>query len=118
MDLAYSGLAAGIPAVVSLGFNGLVIGAVGGAVDPVAFVALVAPHGIVEVPALVIGGAAGLRLGGVAIGALRGRYDDGDVAAAIRRTYLILLGLVPLFVVAAFVEAFLTPAIASAVLSG
>lgn len=118
VDLAYSGLAAGIPAVVSLGFNGLVIGAVGGAFDPVAFAALVAPHGIVEVPALVIGGAAGLRLGGVAVGALRGRYDDGDVAAAIRRTYRILLGLVPLFVVAAFVEAFLTPAIASAVLSG
>ena len=118
VDLAYSGLAAGVPAVVSLGFNGLVIGAVGGAFDPVAFVALVAPHGVVEVPALVIGGAAGLRLGGVAVGALRGRHDDGDVAAAIRRTYRVLLGLVPLFVVAAFVEAFLTPAIASAILAG
>ena len=118
VDLAYSGLAVGIPAVVSLGFNGLVIGAVGGAFDPVAFVALVAPHGVVEVPAVVIGGAAGLRLGGVAVGALRGRNDDGDVAAAIRQTYRVLLGLVPLFVVAAFVEAFLTPAIASAVLAG
>ena len=118
VDLAYSGLAAGVPAVVSLGFNGLVIGAVGGAFDPIAFLALVAPHGVVEVPALVIGGAAGLHLGGVGIGALRGRHDDGDVAAAIRRIYRVLLGLVPLFVFAAFVEAFLTPAIASVVLAG
>jgi uncharacterized membrane protein SpoIIM required for sporulation len=118
VDLAYSGLAAGVPAVVSLAFNGLVIGAVGGVVDPVAFLALVAPHGVVEVPALVIGGAAGLRLGGVGIGAVRGRCDDREVAAAIRRTYRILLGVAPLFVVAAFIEAFLTPAIASVVLAG
>ena len=118
VDLAYSGLAAGVPAIVSLGFNGLVIGAVGGAFDPVAFLALVAPHGVVEVPALVIGGAAGLHLGGVGIGTVRGRYDDRDVAGAVRRTYRVLLGLVPLFVVAAFIEAFLTPAIASVVLGG
>ena len=118
VDLAYSGLAAGVPAVVSLGFNGLVIGAVGGAVDPVAFLALVAPHGIIEVPALVIGGAAGLHLGGVGLGFLRGRHDDSDVATAIRRIYRVLLGLVLLFVVAAFIEAFLTPAVAGLVLAG
>lgn len=118
VGLAYSGLAAGVPAVVGLGFNGLIVGAVGAIVDPVAFLALVAPHGVIEIPAIVIGGAAGLSLGGVGVGALRGRYDDGDVAAAIRRTYRVLVGLVPLFVVAAFVEAFLTPAIASVVLGG
>ncbi len=118
VDLAYSGLAAGVPAVVSLAFNGLIVGAVGGVFDPVAFLALVAPHGVIEIPALVIGGAAGLSLGGVGIGAVSGRYGDSDVAAAIRRTYRILLGLVPLFVVAAFVEAFLTPAVAGVVLGG
>jgi uncharacterized membrane protein SpoIIM required for sporulation len=118
VDLTYSGLAAGVPAVVTLAFNGLIVGAVGGVFDPVAFLALVAPHGILEIPALVIGGAAGLSLGGVGIGALRGRYGDADIAAAIRRTYRVLLGLVPLFVVAAFIEAFLTPAVAGAVLGG
>jgi len=117
-DLAYSGLAAGVPAVVSLGFNGLVVGAVAGVVDPVAFLALVAPHGVIEIPALVIGGGAGLYLGGVGIGALRGRHDGGEVARAIRRVYRVLLGLVPLFVVAAFIEAFLTPAVGSVVLGG
>ncbi|SEG02424.1 stage II sporulation protein M [Halobellus limi] len=117
-DLAYGGLAVGIPALVGLAFNGLVVGAIGGVFDPVAFVALVAPHGIVEIPAIVVGGALGLRLGGVVLGVLRGRRDGDDVAAAIRRAYRVLLGLVPLFVLAAFVEAFLTPAIASLVLGG
>jgi uncharacterized membrane protein SpoIIM required for sporulation len=118
VDVAYSGLAAGVPAVVSLVFNGLIVGAVSGVVDPVAFLALVAPHGVIEIPAIVIAGAAGLSLGGVGIGAVRGRYGDDDVVVAIRRVYRVLLGLVPLFVVAAFIEAFLTPLVASAVLGG
>ena len=118
VDLAYSGVVAGVPAIVTLAFNGLIVGAVGGVFDPAVFLALVAPHGVIEIPALVIGGGAGLSLGGVGIGAVRGRYDDRDVAGAIRRTYRILLGLVALFVVAAFVEAFLTPAIAGVVLGG
>jgi uncharacterized membrane protein SpoIIM required for sporulation len=87
-------------------------------VDPVAFLALVAPHGVIEIPAIVIAGSAGLSLGGVGVGAVRGRYSDDDVAAAIRRVYRVLLGLVPLFVVAALIEAFLTPLVASAVLGG
>jgi uncharacterized membrane protein SpoIIM required for sporulation len=118
VGLAYSGLAAGIPAVVNLGFNGLIVGAVGGVFEPVAFLALVAPHGVIEIPSIVVGGAVGLRLGFVGVGALRGRRDDGEVARAIRHAYRVLLGLVPLFVVAALVEAFLTPAIASVVLGG
>ena len=117
-DLAYSGLAVGVPAVVGLGFNGIVVGAVGGVFDPVAFLALVAPHGVVEIPAIVVGGALGLWLGGVVLGVVRRRRGGDDVAAAIRDAYRVLLGLVPLFVLAAFIEAFLTPAIASLVLGG
>jgi uncharacterized membrane protein SpoIIM required for sporulation len=118
VDVSYSGLAAGVPAVVSLVFNGLIVGAVSGVVDPVAFLALVAPHGVIEIPAIVIAGSAGISLGGVGVGAVRGRSDDDDVTAAIRRVYRVLLGLVPLFVVAALIEAFLTPLVASAVLGG
>ncbi|MFB6250627.1 MAG: stage II sporulation protein M [Halobellus sp.] len=118
VGLAYSGLAAGIPAVVNLGFNGLIVGAVGGVFEPVAFLALVAPHGVIEIPSIVVGGALGLRLGLVGVGALRGRRTDDEIARAIRHAYRVLLGLVPLFVVAALVEAFLTPAIASLVLGG
>ena len=118
VDLAYSGLAVGIPAVVGLAFNGLLVGAIAGVFEPIAVLALVAPHGIVEIPAIVVGGGLGLWLGGVALGVLRGRNDAADLAAAIRRGYRVLLGLVPLFVIAAFIEAFLTPAIANVVLAG
>ncbi|MFA1609716.1 stage II sporulation protein M [Halobellus rubicundus] len=117
-DLAYSGLAAGVPAVVSLGFNGLLVGAVGGVFDPTAFAALVAPHGVVEVPALVVGGGLGLHLGAVVLGAFRGRRGADDVVDAVRLAYRVLLGLAPLFVVAGLIEAFLTPAIAALVLGG
>lgn len=117
-DAAYSGIAVGVPSVVSLAFNGVVVGAVGGVFDPLAFAALVVPHGVVEVPALVFGGGLGLWLGGVGYRAVRGRTGATGVAAALRRAYRVLLGLAPLFVVAAFVEAFLTPAVASFVLAG
>ncbi|WP_336024017.1 stage II sporulation protein M [Halobellus salinisoli] len=118
VDLAYSGLAVGVPAAVGLAFNGLIIGGVAGVFEPIAVLALVAPHGIIEIPAIVVGGGLGLWLGGVALGAFRGRRDADDLAAAIRRGYRVLLGLVPLFILAAFIEAFLTPAIASVVLAG
>ncbi|WP_238993967.1 stage II sporulation protein M [Halobellus captivus] len=118
VDLAYSGLAVGIPAAVGLAFNGLIVGAVAGVFEPIAVVALIAPHGIIEIPALVVGGGVGLWLGAVVLGVLRGRRDVDEIPAAIRRSYRVLLGLVSLFVVAAFIEAFLTPAIASLVLAG
>ncbi|SFR32546.1 stage II sporulation protein M [Halogeometricum limi] len=112
-DLAYGGVAAGVPTVVNLLLNGVVVGALGGVFDPVTFAALVVPHGILEVPAIVFGGGLGLWLGSVGLRAVRGRTSATGVAAAIRQAYRVLLGLVPLFVVAAFVEAFLTPLVAS-----
>ncbi|WP_363467197.1 stage II sporulation protein M [Halogeometricum borinquense] len=115
VDTAYSGVAVGVPSVVNLVFNGVLIGALGGVFDPTAFTALVAPHGIIEVPTLVLGGGLGLWLGGVGYRTARGQTDADGLAAALRRTYRVLLGLVPLFVVAAFIEAFLTPAIASVI---
>ncbi|ELZ30841.1 hypothetical protein C474_10281 [Halogeometricum pallidum JCM 14848] len=112
-DAAYSGVAFGVPSVTSLAFNGLIVGALGGVFDSQLFVALVVPHGVIEVPALVLGGGIGLWLGGVGLRVARGRTGADGLAAAIRHAYRVLLGLVPLFVVAAFVEAFLTPQIAS-----
>ncbi|XVH32812.1 stage II sporulation protein M [Haloferacaceae archaeon DSL9] len=113
---AYGGVAAGVPTIVSLAFNGVIVGALGGVYDPVAFVALVAPHGIVEVPALVVSGGLGLYLGGIVVGRLRRTRDTDAVVGAVRLTYRALLGLVVVFVVAAFIEAFLTPQIGAFVL--
>ncbi|QCJ46842.1 stage II sporulation protein M [Haloprofundus sp. MHR1] len=115
---AYGGLALGVPAAVSLAFNGVLIGALAGIFELVPFLALVAPHGVVELPGLVVAGALGLHLGVVGWRAYRGRDGAATVAEALRYAFRVLVGLAVVFVVASFVEAFLTPRIAAFVLGG
>lgn len=113
---SFAGLAAGVPTVAALLFNGVVVGAVAGlGYDPLLLTALVAPHGVVEFPALAVSGALGLHLGGEGWRFARGRRSADELAAVLRRAFRVLVGLAPVFVVAAFVEAFLTPGIASLV---
>lgn len=114
---AFSGLAFAVPAITNLIFNGLIIGAVAGLTAPSAFVALVAPHGIIELPALIISGGVGLHLGRVGWSGLRGIWSADEIAGELEQAYYIVLGLAPVFVIAAFIEAFLTPWIAEIVLS-
>ncbi|WP_313693079.1 stage II sporulation protein M [Halorarum halobium] len=113
---AFGGLAAGVPAAASLLFNGVLIGALGGIFDRVAFLALVAPHGVIELPAIAVAGGLGVHLGVVGWRGARGRSDAGTVAAELRRATWVLVGLALVLVVASFVEAFLTPRIAAFVL--
>jgi len=112
----YGGVALGLPTVGVLLFNGLVIGVTSGLFEPVAFVALVAPHGVIEVPALAVGGAVGLHLGRETLRTVRGTASTAYLGQELRRALLILVGLAPVFAVAGVVEAFLTPAIAGLVL--
>ena len=113
---SFSGLFAGLPTVGTLLFNGLLIGAVAGVVDPLVFVALVGPHGIVELPAIAVAGGVGLRLGHVAWGTWRGRLPRTALVDEVGRSWRIVVGLAVVFVVAGFVEAFVTPQVAAAVL--
>jgi uncharacterized membrane protein SpoIIM required for sporulation len=110
--VSYGGIAVGVPAIVGLVFNGLIIGAVGGAIPQEIFIASVAPHGIIEIPAIIIGGGVGLWLGGVLIRAIRGNVTTESGADRIYRAYQILLGLIPFFILAAFIEAFVTASVA------
>lgn len=112
----FGGLAFGVPAIVNLLFNGVLVGGLAGIFETVVFLALVAPHGIVEVPALAISGGVGLYLGGVGYQWARGRIDAAAVGHHLQQATWVLVGLLPLFVLAAFVEAFLTPWIAAVVL--
>ncbi len=114
----FGGVALGLPTVGNLLFNGLVVGALSGLFDPVVFAAFVLPHGIIEVPALAVGGAVGLHLARETVGLLRGRRSVEDVAEAVRQAFLVLLGLLPVFAVAGVVEAFLTPAVGGLVVGG
>lgn len=116
-DLGLGGIIAGVPTITNLMFNGVVVGAVGGATTFAAFIALVAPHGIIELPAIAIGGGLGLWLGAVGVQALRGYYSISETANAIKYAFRVLLGLIPLFVIAGFIEAFLTPSIANVLIS-
>ncbi|MFB6096715.1 MAG: stage II sporulation protein M [Haloferacaceae archaeon] len=112
------GVGLGVPTATNLLFNGALIGGLAGVFDPTAFVAFVVPHGLVEVPALGVSGGLGYHLGAVVYRALRGRADAETVAAELQRAAWVVVGLVPPFVLAAFVEAFLTPRIAALVLGG
>lgn len=107
---AYAGFLAGVPAITSLVFNGLNIGVLYRLeVDKAELLLFIAPHGVIELPALIVSGALGLYLGTVGVGAVRGRTDRETVAAAVERAYRVLIGLLVAFLVAAFVEAFVSP---------
>ncbi len=112
VDTAFAGFAFGVPTAVNLLFNGVIVGLVAGvSTDLVLVAALIVPHALIELPAIAIAGALGFHLAGVGWSRLRGRIDDHDVASEIDRAFWVLVGLSILFVIASFVEAFLTPRI-------
>jgi uncharacterized membrane protein SpoIIM required for sporulation len=113
---SYAGLALGLPSLGNLVFNGLIVGGLSGLFDPVVFAALIVPHALVEVPALAVGGGLGLHLGREGYRVATGVTTAADFAAELRRGLLVIVGLLPVFVVAGFVEAFVTPAVAGLVL--
>lgn len=81
--------------------------------------ALVAPHGVLEVPAAVLAGAAILRLGMVGISPPRGRSLSENWLGALAEWARVTLGLVvPLLLAAAALEVFVTPRIALRMLGG
>ena len=81
--------------------------------------ALVLPHAIFEVPAAIIAGGAILNLGMVFISPPRGSSLGESWAKALADWARISLGIVlPLLLLAAFIEAFVTPKIALFLLSG
>jgi uncharacterized membrane protein SpoIIM required for sporulation len=113
----FAGVAFAVPTITNLLLNGLIVGVVGGMATPIVFVALVLPHGIIEIPALALAGGVGLHLGQVVWRGIQGRITTDEVADEIGRAYDVLLGLALLFVIAAFIEAFITPWVGSMVLT-
>jgi uncharacterized membrane protein SpoIIM required for sporulation len=106
------GVTAGIGTVWMLVLNGLLLGVVSGACwqsgMSLAFWSFVAPHGVLELPAIFIAGGAGLILGQAILfpGWLTRR------AALVRaggQAARLVLGTIPLLVVAGIIEAFVSP---------
>lgn len=113
---SYAGLVLGVGTATALLFNGAIIGGLYGVFDGGAFLALVAPHGAIELPAIVVAGGLGFHLALVGWRGLRGRLSAAAVGEELRRAFDVLVGLGLVLVVAAFVEAFLTPRIAARLL--
>ncbi len=115
------GLVFGLGAVLAMVRNGLLIGALAGLAHHASpgtllnFLALLAPHGVLELFALVTCGAAGLMLGHALLAG--GREPR---AVALRRAgsdaIALLLGALPWFVPAALIEGLVTPLAAPPVL--
>jgi uncharacterized membrane protein SpoIIM required for sporulation len=106
-----AGIFFGIGTLVILGYNGMVLGAVGGVLvangETAFFIELVAAHGVLELSAIVVGAAAGLRMGWALVDpGLRSRSDAlRDAAQAAIR---MVVGTVPWFIVAGIIEAFVS----------
>ncbi|MBC7115275.1 MAG: stage sporulation protein [Archaeoglobi archaeon] len=64
------------------------------------------PHGILEIPALLISGALGIRMGYISIQALRGMASFREELRGALEAYLKLI--FPLLLVASFIETFIT----------
>ena len=82
------------------------------------FVAFILPHGIFEITAAVLEGAAILKLGGSVIAPPQGKtLGEGWLMALADWAKISLALVAPLLLVAALVEVFITPAVVSAVLN-
>jgi uncharacterized membrane protein SpoIIM required for sporulation len=107
-----TGMLAGLGPIYMMLFNGLLIGVIGSACYEsgmsLGLWSFVAPHGVLELPAIFIAGGAGLILGkGILFPGTLPRRDS--VAAAGGEAIRLLLGTLPMLVVAGVVEGFVSP---------
>jgi uncharacterized membrane protein SpoIIM required for sporulation len=106
------GVTFGVYTLIVLASNGLLFGVVAGAAQRFSFApnlwGFVAAHGVVELSVIFIAGGAGLQLGWALLhpGLLARR---AALVLASRRAVLLLLGCVPLLVIAGIIEAFISP---------
>ncbi len=104
-----------------LGISGYLAGTVASAgVSPLVFLAaFIAPHGILEIPALIISGAAILRLGATLITPAHGRTIGEAWLIALADWLRVFVALVvPLMLGAAALEVLVTPRLAQLLLGG
>ena len=106
------GITAGLGTIWMLLFNGILIGVIGAATWRAGMAgqlwSFVAPHGVLELPAIFIAGGAGLEIArGLLFPGLLPRRDS--LAQAGGRAAQLLLGTIPMLIVAGVIEGFLSP---------
>jgi len=77
------------------------------------FIAGTVPHGIVEIPALILSGSCGLRLGILVLRKLRYKFEGlgFELITSLKPTFKLFLISLLLFMIAAVIESFVTPII-------
>jgi len=110
-----TGIVFGLGTLYVMFFNGLLLGVIGVACQQhgmsMALWSFVAPHGSLELPSIVLAGAAGFRLGrGVLFPGLY-RWRD-SVAMAGEEASRLVAGVIPLLVIAGVLEGFFSPSAA------
>jgi uncharacterized membrane protein SpoIIM required for sporulation len=106
------GITAGVGTVLSMVFNGLLLGVVGTACwlndMSISLWSFVAPHGVLELPAIFIAGGAGLRIAqGLLFPGLLSRQNS--LAKAGGEAVRLLVGIIPILIVAGLIEGFISP---------
>ena len=106
------GLTLGIGTLWILAYNGANLGLAAGLMHAsgsgTLFWGLILPHGLLELTAIVVAGGAGLGLGWSII-APGDRSRSQALATEGQRTAVVVLGLIPVFGLAALIEGFVTP---------
>lgn len=108
----FLGIFAGLIPLLSLWGNGMILGIFAQIVSQelswTFFVLGILPHGIIEIPVLILSAAIGIRIGKLAIWRIFGRHKNfrKEFTKAIK-FYIVVL--VPLLFIAALIEAFITP---------
>ena len=114
--LAFStGIVFGLGPVYFMFINGLLLGVVGAACQQhgmsVDLWSFVAPHGALELPSIILAGAAGLRLGRGAVFPGLYRWRDSVTMAGVEASRMVA-GIIPLLVIAGTLEGFFSPSAA------
>lgn len=112
--LAFAGgVTFGLLTVYVLIYNGIIVGAIAGLFwhhsMTYEFWAYIVPHGMIELTAIFIAGGAGLLMGYKLF--VPGEYSRGyQLKVNAKRSVQLLLGTIPLFIIAGIIEGFITPA--------
>jgi len=106
------GITAGLGTIYMMAFNGLLIGVIGVACwlsgMSLQLWSFVAPHGVLELPAIFIAGGAGFRIAqGLLFPGVLSRRDS--LARAGLEAVQLLLGTIPILIIAGLIEAFVSP---------
>ena len=89
-----------LPAPIAL-VNGLIIGLVAGFKEPIKLLMFVAPHSVIELPSFIVAIAAGIKYYKKAV-------TRSAKAEGVKQALLVAIGLAPLFLLAAFIEAYVS----------